>query len=925
MGWIAACLLSLPAQAGGEAEPVQLAADLAPGRVEDWYRGDSFQDLQSLGDRSVFLRRDEAGYQALWVTDGTAGGTHALGVLCQLCHGGTLLGSNGRVAFYTSAGDFRGSSWTVIWRTDGTPACTFPLTRRHIPGYPSKAARFTSGLLFFGIRQKDSTFDLWSSDGSAVGTVPVGSLPLGSSLLQLQPGGDHAFLLVGEPGEKSALWIASRTGLERLREISGAAGIHVEGGRAFFAARGDGLEIWTSDGTAAGTRALTSFASEDPGINLSSLTFLGGRLYFEADDNVHGAELWSVGFDEGSQRRLTDTPGDDTWFSQIHKAGDRILFVVNQPDRRTELWSSLGDLESSAPLPATPDGRLVPTLLVSAGPERVVVLGSIREGGDRIGLWVTDGTAQGTRFLKEAGLNPYGVATPIGRRALIQVDERDLWITDGSPAGTFFATIGGHEAIHYSPPAPPEVGVANGNLVFPGKVSEEGNTEILWSSDGTPSGTRPFMDALSARSSWPQRLTPFRDGLLVQTYGGQTTRMWFVPPAGRGEPVVLFTQSAAGCPMASVPVVLGDLAVFLRYNDSCFDPRISLWRTDGTVQGTEALFSVDGSRPRAVVRWGDGAAFWVSSGPNRTLRSELWLTDGTRNGTRKSFELPPGIDMFGLTAAGGKLLFFDRVRRGPPYCCGGPGALVQPWSSDGTRAGTRPLTRAVRLLEDDDAFQLDPAPFVEAGRRIYFVLGGVDGPAVIWKTDGTPGGTEPAIHGVSPVRLSAVGGRLYFAGRRVGSSLVVPWSSDGTDAGTVLLTRASIDSSPWAPARFVGLHGKVFFAASSAEHGEELWSTDGTAEGTERLLEIAPGLLDANPRELTAWSDRLYFVARDGLHGLELWSSDGTAEGTGMVQDLYPGALWSAPAELTPTESGLHFSARDPEHGRELWVLSPEF
>jgi len=66
------------------------------------------------------------------------------------------------------------------------------------------------------------------------------------------------------------------------------------GGRLFFTADGgDGRELWTTDGTAAGTQtADLSPGSEDS--DPSGLTRVGGALFFVADDGSTGGELWSA-------------------------------------------------------------------------------------------------------------------------------------------------------------------------------------------------------------------------------------------------------------------------------------------------------------------------------------------------------------------------------------------------------------------------------------------------------------------------------------------------------------------------------------------------------------------------------------------------------------------------------------------------------
>ena len=66
-------------------------------------------------------------------------------------------------------------------------------------------------------------------------------------------------------------------------------------GTLFFAANDgvNGIELWTSDGTAAGT---VLFKDIYPGSNSSavnSLTNINGTLFFAADDGVNGSELWT--------------------------------------------------------------------------------------------------------------------------------------------------------------------------------------------------------------------------------------------------------------------------------------------------------------------------------------------------------------------------------------------------------------------------------------------------------------------------------------------------------------------------------------------------------------------------------------------------------------------------------------------------------
>ncbi len=112
-----------------------------------------------------------------------------------------------------------------------------------------------------------------------------------------------------------------------------------EGGLYFVATDGGtfGDELWVTDGTAAGTRRLTDFgpaAAFDPtqsGIDPDPWQ-LGavarGKLYFRANDGIHGRELWAVPLEPNVAE---PSPPGDPPLTSPQLPGFRVWVQFSQP------------------------------------------------------------------------------------------------------------------------------------------------------------------------------------------------------------------------------------------------------------------------------------------------------------------------------------------------------------------------------------------------------------------------------------------------------------------------------------------------------------------------------------------------------------------------------------------------------------------
>ena len=170
------------------------------------------------------------------------------------------------------------------------------------------------------------------------------------------------------------------------------------------------------------------------------------------------------------------------------------------------------------------------------------------------------------------------------------------------------------------------------------------------------------------------------------------------------------------------------------------------------------------------------------------------------------------------------------------------------------------------------------------------------------------------------------------------------WFSDGTEAGTRPIninqnnyTFYDPEDGNYIPAEIVDEQGFGFKQQSSSSFpreltnfkddlvlvandglsGFELWTVTDQGEDPRQIADISTGNTSSSPEELTVVGNHLYFTANDGT-GRKLWS---TTQDFG-VPTLVNGA-GTDPRQLTAIDDQLYFSARS-ELGRELWVADGE-
>jgi ELWxxDGT repeat protein len=233
-----------------------------------------------------------------------------------------------------------------LWKSDGTAAGTalvkdiYPgTTNETFHGYyghghikvinssnPGNLVN-VNGTLYFGANDGTHGTELWKSDGTSNGTVLVADIQPGSgssSPADLTAMSGTLFFRANDGSHGWELWKSdgTATGTVLVKDINPGSSspnysgslpsdLTGAGGTLFFEAN-DGIhgrELWESDGTAAGTVLVKDI---NPGIGNSdpeSLTVAGGHLFFSANDGVHGIELWDPPIGPTSGTDAVATPG----------------------------------------------------------------------------------------------------------------------------------------------------------------------------------------------------------------------------------------------------------------------------------------------------------------------------------------------------------------------------------------------------------------------------------------------------------------------------------------------------------------------------------------------------------------------------------------------------------------------------------------
>lgn len=432
-------------------------------------------------------------------------------------------------------------------------------------------------------------------------------------------------------------------------------------------------------------------------------------------------------------------------------------------------------------------------------------------------LWVSDGSTAGTKILKDIasgflGSNPYGFTVHDGfiyfsANDLIHGEE--LWRTDGTAHNTTLVK-------DFNPG--PRPGTPSGFFSFDEKL-------ILAANDGNGFKT-------------------------ISLHEGQTE---ILSPSG-----FIYYDIMANL------IRIGNVMFYAASNLE--QTKMALWKTDGTVAGTQVVKEFENYATPVHFQELNGVLYFMLT--NQPDGMEFWRSDGTESGTALFHDLQNGYQYYEARQI---------VKYRNHIYIGGGGYM---WKTDGSQIGTTRL----EFLEYGNMDRL-----FTFGSDLYLVSNYNE----IAKSDGTVAGTTTLANANSTwdlFELAVLDDKIIFTKQtpEFGTEL---WQISGSNVTLVKDSRVGAEGP--AIKSLVSSGTKAYFFALDGAKGYSTWVTDGTESGTNPLHNIQSNpTAGSHPQSFDVVGNRLLFSANDPIYGAEPYMID--SNGTlSMVADFTEGTQGS--------------------------------
>ena len=575
------------------------------------------------------------------------------------------------------------------------------------------------------------------------------------------------------------------------------------GDRVFFTHNDPaGPELWVSDGTAAGTRMVADLSPGPRAVRPNQLTVVATGWCSSRSARAYGPTPVTV-LDRRDRRRhrAARLPSAGVYRPSRSLTGGKLFFTSTAQDRTTTSSSPSGRRTARSP----GRSRSSPSAGTNVLPElhrpgrgvggvdrrQAVLRGQRRQAGTE--LWVSDGTAAGTRLVKD--INPTAAARSAG--------------TSGGPASRTRAA-----RTRSSSRSSASTRLLRGRRRRPraGAVEDRRHRRRHGDGDGPQpdaSGS-PWYDL----SGHPVRVADHRPA--PRSTGGSTSR-----------PTTASAARSSTPPTAPPPAR----------------------RRSPPSPATPAAYWLTGGTPTVLAALGGRVLFSIGDAAGGR---QLWATDGTAAGTAMVKPIgSPDVRLRPVTAAGPRPRGRRRQAPVPRRRRGERPATVGDRRDRGRHRGWSKRLNPTDLGSDPDVVRgrrregvlrrvADEPGRVRGVRHRRHVrpacslLGGSVGRRGSYLTD-------------VPRQFTALRRRGRTSSPALGTTGRQLWVTDGTAAGTrmvkeIAARRPTAPGSTTAPGidNLTDVAGTLFFTVDLPGSGQQLWKTDGTAAGTRKLVNGEP-------------------------------------------------------------------------------------
>ncbi|MEA3314733.1 MAG: hypothetical protein U9Q30_02595 [Campylobacterota bacterium] len=473
-------------------------------------------------------------------------------------------------------------------------------------------------------------------------------------------------------------------------------------------------------------------------------------------------------------------------------------------------------------------------------------------------LWTTDGTKEGTYniadFTEGASDSPFTLLTTLNNRLILRDSNYNLLMSDGNGISYIKDTASNSTDTRKVTLDYYKDNKKIGNqLFFSRDVDDKGDE--LWKTDGTT--TTLIKDIREGTSgSNPNSFEEINGKLIFLANDGLNGQeMWISDGTTDGTELLLNPNATSS---STNYYYIGKDKDNLYFHTSYYisassgyDYTLTLWKTDGTKEGTTSIYS---------------------------------STYNTTKNTGEKLDFTTDVNKFTVTDSG-KIYFMATHSTYDEDTEEWKSKGEELWTSDGSSLGTK-MVEDFNIGSSDSNFHY----FRTIGEKILF-RNYVDSKYQLWVSDGTSAGTYElktkngdslyTNYYYDDEHISKeLNGKVFLYGKleendKYGYELYV---TDGTSAGTNLVKDITPDDTASSPQSFYIFNDNIYFKAYTPNYGYELWKSDGTTSGTQMVHDIYYGSTESSFSIIGEMDNKLYLQAKDtatGYYNFNIYSTDG--------------------------------------------------